>query len=223
MIYIEKLPEPQELLQCKREGIENYYDLRSPERTAIKEQLYREQKGLCAYCMRRLKKESMQIEHYIPQHSEEGEYRSELSIDYHNMLGVCPGGKGPTASRKNDLTCDQHRGNVSLTVDPLKRDSVEKIKYSTDGKIYSDDPDIDKDLDQTLNLNCVSARLKENRKAAMDKFTAIIMKEHGKKPLSKNEWNKLKSHYYDGDKDGNRIEYAGIILYTIEKKLRSAR
>ena len=65
--------------------------------------------------------------------------------------------------------------------------------------------------------------MKENRKAAMDKFTAIIMKEHGKKPLSKNEWNKLKSHYYDGDKDGNRIEYAGIILYTIEKKLRSAR
>lgn len=221
MIYIEKLPEPQELLQCKREGLERYTDLQALTRKAIIKQLYREQKGLCAYCMRRLNEENMQIEHYIPQHDEEGNYLSELSIDYHNMLGVCPGGKGTAGYKRNDLTCDQHRGNVLMTVDPLKRDSVEKIKYSSNGTIYSDDPDINKDLDQVLNLNCTAARLKENRKAALDSFRASLHRKYGTATISTREWEKLRSHYYNGKND-SRVEYAGMFIYFIEKKLRAA-
>ena len=63
--------------------------------------LLKEQGYLCAYCMKKITEKTIHIEHWIPQrHPQEGylEYSQEdcdrFAIDYQNMLGVCPGGKG---------------------------------------------------------------------------------------------------------------------------------
>lgn len=93
-----------------------------------------------------------------------------LSVDYHNMLGVCPGGKGQATRGYADMTCDQHRGNTLLTVDPLNLHSVKKIRYRPNGIIYSNDPDINSDLNDILNLNCNAAKLPMNRKAVLDQL-----------------------------------------------------
>ncbi|MFR2594803.1 MAG: hypothetical protein ACLTAS_14870 [Butyribacter sp.] len=76
--------------------------------------------------------------------------------------GVKPEDKTCDAHRGNtELT---HRGNTELTVNPFDEMSVRKIKYKADGRIYSDDVDINKDVTETLNLNCEALSLPQTRK-----------------------------------------------------------
>lgn len=88
------------------------------------------------------------------------------TLDYRIILGFCYGNEGHP---KREQTCDAHRGNENLTVDPFNESSISLIKYQSDGTIYSDDVDINKDLDITLNLNYngPGVYLKENRKEAL--------------------------------------------------------
>mgnify|MGYP004437301451 CR=1 FL=1 len=57
--------------------------------------------------------------------------------------------------KPEDKTCDAHRGNTELTVNPFDELSVRKIKYKEDGSIYSDDADINKDVTKT-SINAIS-------------------------------------------------------------------
>lgn len=84
MIVINKGQGPANLIAYKQER-GAYYDGFSA-KDDIKQALLLEQGYICAYCMRRIKKEKMTIEHYIPQAADEG-----LALEYHNMLGVCMG------------------------------------------------------------------------------------------------------------------------------------
>ena len=114
MRYIKKLPEPEKLRAARRDGLTGYDDMTKEVRDEVKMQLLREQGYICAYCMRCIQHhpdfspKEMQIEHYIAQSSETGKQDPLLSIDYRNMLGVCPGGKDRGAHHFDDLTCDQH-------------------------------------------------------------------------------------------------------------------
>ena len=209
MIFIEKGQEPASLIKYKQQK-HAYYDGFS-EKEDILEALLREQGYICAYCMKRISKDTMTIEHYIPQAADEN-----LALDYQNMIGVCLGNRG---NQKKYMTCDAHRANDELTVNPLENAKIQMIKYKSDGTIYSDDEKINKDLDITLNLNC-DARgvfLKSNRKAALEALHAKLLrcKEQGQwtKTLLLRLKNSLKI-------EGKNIEYRGIMDYYIDKRLR---
>ena len=63
--------------------IRSFFDNYFP-KTEVKEVLVREQKGLCAYCMRRIYRDShCKIEHLVPLSRDK-----EKALDYHNLLGV---------------------------------------------------------------------------------------------------------------------------------------
>ena len=62
-----------------------------------------------------------------------------------------------------DKTCDAHRGNIPLTVDPRDIYSIRKIRYTLDGYITSNDKGIRTDVEDTLNLNCKASSLPENK------------------------------------------------------------
>ena len=221
MVYIKKGFEPNELLVAKKSGIRRYDDLRSDVREAIKKALYLEQKGICAYCMCRLKGETMQVEHYIPQHDQQGNYNEALSVDFYNMLAVCPGRKNTPNASYNVLTCDQHKGNQILTVDPRNEYSVGKIKYDKAGIIYSTDSNIDYDLNVVLNLNCDMSQLPRNRKSMLDRFLTSIRKKYSGKEITKAEWKKLRDKYATAtDRDGLLPEFIGIVLRYIDQKLQ---
>ena len=84
MIYIQKGKEPASLTAYKKQA-HAYYD--GCNKDDIRENLLREQGYLCAYCMRRIEKEKMKIEHWDPEDN-----LTELErLDYSNMLGVCLG------------------------------------------------------------------------------------------------------------------------------------
>lgn len=92
------------------------------------------------------------LEHYIPQSVDES-----LSLEYSNLFAVCD----ITRDHPSDMqTCDVHRGNDTLHIDPRKQNDIDTIRYSHSGVIRSDNPLFDNDISVTLNLNETGLRNK---------------------------------------------------------------
>lgn len=217
MLYIEKQREPIELTNEKRNGLKSYNDMSSNTKTKIRKTLLREQGHLCAYCMQRIDLQNMTIEHYIPQNPSDREVDDMLSIDYNNMLAVCSGNTNEP-HRKNDLTCDKHRGNIPLTVDPRDEYSIAKICYQDDGTIYSLDAEINRDLDETLNLNCEATLFKQNRKSVLDVVKQGILKRSAENRITKRQLEIMLAKLQTKN-DEKYVPFCGIAIWYLRKKL----
>ena len=207
MIFINKNAEPNSLTKHRKTPYSSYDNIPFGTKQEIYLSLLKEQGEICSYCMGRICGENINIEHYIPQ----SESDSEKAMEYNNMLGVCHGNKGKSPKMQ---TCDTRRGNKPLCVNPLCRISVGKIKYMDDGTIYSDDTEINNDLNSTLNLNY--SRLKSNREKALLALNAELKSEN-----VAGDWSSLANRYMillnSSDK---KREYCGILLWYLKKKLK---
>lgn len=222
MIVLRRGKEPNSLLQFRKQYPDaDYEDTPSRVLKDIREQMWEEQKHLCAYCMRKIDNPSVvRIEHCRPRHSQdEQEYDKKATLDFKWMLGVCYGNSLVRGVKPEDKTCDAHRGNTELTVNPFDELSVRKIKYKTDGSIYSDDADINKDVTETLNLNCEAVSLPETRKRVlMEEKSRIMRKCKGK---SQDAFIRELERTYEGlVQKRNLTPYCGIIISWIESKLK---
>lgn len=211
MIYIEKGKEPSSLIKYKKTCNACYDNYR--DKNDVKQSLLREQGYLCAYCMQRIDIDRMKIEHWKPQVN-----LSRLEgLDYKNMLGVCRGHEDGTNGE--DDICDAHKKDKPITVNPLDKDSIAKIKYrSATGEIFSDDEVINHDLNVTLNLNNSKHHLKENRKLALAAVQDFLYERKNKGEWSARMLQKVKKNYECIDSDGKKKEYAGIIIWYLNKK-----
>jgi hypothetical protein len=72
--------------------------------------------------------------------------------------------------------CNAKQGDKPLKVNPADSDKncENLIRYSNSGKIFSDDQDINNDLDVTLNLNVET--LVKNRKAVLSEVIEQLNK-----------------------------------------------
>lgn len=222
MIVLRRGKEPNSLLQFRKQYPDaDYEDTPSHVLKDIREQMWEEQKHLCAYCMRKIDNPSVvRIEHCRPRHSQdEQEYDKKATLDFKWMLGVCYGNSLVRGVKPEDKTCDAHRGNTELTVNPFDELSVRKIKYKTDGSIYSDDADINKDVTETLNLNCEAVSLPETRKRVlMEEKSRIMRKCKGK---SQDAFIRELERTYEGlVQKRNLTPYCGIIISWVESKLK---
>jgi len=210
MIHIQKGREPRSLTEYRLSTPNASYDgLPTDVKNEIKAYLLREQGSICAYCMARTRMDTVTIEHYIAQH-QNGE-GLDLALDFSNMLGVC---QGNYRMPFNQNTCDKHKGNTALTVDPRVEASVGTIRYSSNGRIESTSAEINRDLDETLNLNIHS--LISNRKAALDnlKEKLLVKKKEG-------EWRSIALKYARSFREKEeKNEYVGILLWYLESKTR---
>lgn len=114
----------------------------------MREALYAEQEGLCAYCMCALKEATdavMKVEHHVPQSVDDS-----LELVWSNLLGVCKGGEG--LPRKQQ-TCDTRRGNRPIPFDPTDPAIERQICYETRGRVFAADPSEQPALDDVLGLN----------------------------------------------------------------------
>lgn len=157
MRSIVKSQEPASLTthrQSPHSDYNNYED-----KDALRFSLANEQRGLCCYCMARIRpdRESMKIEHW---HSQSN--HSEEQLRYGNLLGACLGGQGQPSALQH---CDTFKGERELKWNPADTGhNIETIiHYEADGSIHSSDPTFDTQLNEILNLNLVV--LKNNRKA----------------------------------------------------------
>lgn len=212
MIYIQKGREPDSLTQYKKQKFA-YFD--GCNKNDIREALLKEQGYLCAYCMRRISRDTMKIEHWYPEELLETDLER---LDYANMLGCCEGHM--EGGKFKDDICDTHKKSTTITLNPMDERTIEKISYKrATGEIYSTDQEIQKDLDETLNLNCNAFYLKENRKAMLSAVTDELGKFQTQGMWSRKLLQKILRHYKEADSNGRKKEYAGVAIWYIEKKL----
>lgn len=83
--------------------------------------MWEEQKHLCAYCMKKIASPNVErVEHCRPRHPHgEIEHDKKSTLDFKWMLGVCYGNSLTKGVKHEDTTCDAHRGNTELTVNPF--------------------------------------------------------------------------------------------------------
>lgn len=217
MRYIKKGEEPKTLTEYKK--FENAYYDGYKDKDEIKKYLLKEQGYLCGYCMRRLSSvKETKIEHLVPQ-SKLGDERQALN--YKIMVGVCYGNIGKDR-KKEQLTCDAHRGNEALTILPFDKTCIDKIKYDMAGRIFSDEKEVNKDLNETLNLNYngENAYLMLNRKTALEVLKNQLRNYQKKGTWSKALLEKFLQRYEQPDKEGKLIPYSGIAIWYLRKRLR---
>lgn len=196
----------------------------------IRDSLVIEQKGLCAYCMRRLdsKGSHMNIEHWVPLSK-----NKDLALSYSNMLGVCDGGKKSNSnSRKKVLCCDASKDDdATMTINPLDEEQMKEIAYLSDGTIYtmSNDAALQRDIDDILKLNG-ELDCKTGKRIA-DTATCLVKNRKDAYERCKNWIRGLdKKHKCTSAVIGKRIEeicnsypmeeYAGVTLFLLRKKKR---
>ena len=64
------------------------------------------------------------------------------------MIGLWYGNE---VNLKKEPTCDAHRGNEDVPVNSLNTFTISFIKYHSDVAIYSEDENINRDLNSKLN------------------------------------------------------------------------
>jgi len=159
----------------------------------LQNSLAQEQGYVCAYCLGTLFKLdkdgnqllSMKVEHFYPQSIFNGKVntleqtknlcndeqikRDDLRINYFNLLAVCQGKSGEGESHCD--TPPYGKGNKELCDIPnpsagsIKSFDL-KIKYTRNFSILSMDSNIDKELNEVLNLN--EGDLRRRRKRQWD-------------------------------------------------------
>lgn len=189
----------------------------------VKEILIHEQKGLCAYCMRRIRMDShSRVEHWMPLSLDK-----EKAIDYSNMLGVCDGGERIAGQQVRILCCDAHKGETEVRTSPLNKVQMDKIAYKSDGTIYTEplDEEMEKDINETLLLNGVrkkdgsvldtSTEILKGRRDAYERARSIMrsLKKHKKCTSAV-----VKKIMDDLQNRESYEEYVGVKLYYFGKK-----
>ena len=155
-----------------RHAPHSYYD-NYMGKAELRHALVTEQRGLCCYCMRRLRSEAETIiEHWHCQ----ANYPVE-QLSYGNMLGACHGGRGQPAHLQH---CDTRKGNRDLQwnpSDPAHR-IERRVRYERDGTIRSDEASFNAQLNDVLNLNLPT--LRNGRKGVFDGVLEWLKLERGR-------------------------------------------
>lgn len=204
---------------------EEYKKLKGSLKEEVRNSLMKEQGHICAYCMRSIPDNrvntstipDVSIEHWIARNSlgDSSMRGSGLGVEYTNLLAVCSGGKVPKGSKPgNELTCDAKRGNTALTVNPLNPLTLSSIYYKQNGEIAATDPIIEKDLVDTLNLNCVKfSGLPDGRKQTLAPVEAEIASLLTKEEMLARCQELL--DIYESETDP-KTPYCGIILWWLK-------
>ncbi|WP_167459631.1 retron Ec78 anti-phage system effector HNH endonuclease PtuB [Rahnella variigena] len=173
-------------------------EVSAEELNAIYDEIYTDQKGICAYCEITLKwptdafTNDFRVEHFHPENCGD-DNRHNYSLDWNNLLGCCHGGTQQTARSysnksfgKHNHSCDAPKANKILDdviLNPLLDLPVDKtfFSFNEDGNISvsTNCPENMRNKAQStineLNLDC--DRLCEFRKTIIDKLREEIESE----------------------------------------------
>ena len=199
MIFIQKGSEPNAWMRYRlTKGVE----FRAiPE---LKDSLLKEQGYLCAYCMARIDKDHMKVEHFKPQSL----YLQDI-FAYGNLLACCLG------KTQEESHCDTSKGNAEISLSPLSSSCVNTLSYeSGTGKIKSSDPDYDRELDCPLHLN--TPIIRQNRREELQGVIKALQSEG----FNSGAIHRLLKRWDSVDEEGKRKPYCGIVIYFLGKKLK---
>jgi uncharacterized protein (TIGR02646 family) len=211
MRRILKGAEPASLIEHRLAAGTDYDGYR--DKDTLRTYLVTEQRGLCCYCLSRIRAErdAMKIEHWHCQDN----YRAEQLL-YANLLGSCMGNEGKPAKEQH---CDTRKGKRDFSrnpANPMHR-IEDAIQFAGDGRISSNDPAFDAELNDVLNLNL--AFLMNNRKATLDAFKDALAKRGQLPPAALEKWLRT----WNGEEDtGDLRPFCQVVVYWLRKRLRRA-
>jgi uncharacterized protein (TIGR02646 family) len=170
-----------------------------------------EQGHICCYCMQRIKLDRMKIEHYQCQ-----DRYPEKQLDYNNLFGACLGNEG---QRHKNQHCDTKKGKADIKVNPtdLNRNCEDLIQYSSTGKISSKDPEINRDLNETLNLNMET--LKKNRRTVINTVITQLESKFPQQTWRKSVLAEKIQQYSSLNAEGKYSEYCAAVTGYLKQRL----
>ena len=195
------------------------------EHSNLRKYLLEEQGYICCYCMNIISCNYSKIEHYKPQ----SKFR-KLQLNYSNLFIACCGKsidkkKYQTCDtyeeevNKNydDKFCDTYKDNRGLTYIDLLSNIEKDIKYDKYGLIYSDNKNINDELNNILNLN--SKILKQQRKETLDRLKIKLRSKGYTKSLIEH----YLKQYKNKDSSNKFAPYCEMNVYFLNKILKSKR
>lgn len=210
MKLIKKGKEPASLLAHRKNSHANYDNY--SEKDELRDYLVKEQGYICCYCMQRISPnaENMKIEHRQKKYP-------ELQLDYQNLLASCKGNDGEPKHLSRH--CDTSKGEQEITLNPAdkSKNCETLIKYKSNGLIYSEDPIINKELNEILKLN--TQTLVNNRKAIIDQVKKEIIKIKGRKTAWSYSDIKTKIQKYENKTNGKYRPFCQIVIYFLKKRI----
>lgn len=187
------------------------------EKKKLRAALVAEQRGLCCYCMGRIKAEPalMKIEHWRSR----SRYPN-LQLDYRNLLAACPGQVGGISMRPTHLQhCDTKKGDGDLEWNPANpAHHIEtRIRYGVDGSISSNEASFNDQLNNVLNLNLPV--LKNNRKSVLAAVLDWWQREKARTrgPVPRNRFVRELNKRVDGD--GELAPYCQVAVWWLQQRL----
>ena len=211
MRTINKRPEPRSLTTHRNSrhcDYDNFQDM-----DALRRALLTEQRGLCCYCMGRIRNDpaKMKVEHWQCQ----SRYPTE-QLNYRNLLAACWGGDGRPPRLQH---CDTRKGDSDLKWNPAdpSRHIEGRVWYELDGTIHSNDPDFDGQLNEVLNLNLPV--LKRNRKALLD--VVLEWWQHARVqtrgPVSRHRFVRKRDQFVGENRE--LAQYCQVVVWWLDQKL----
>jgi uncharacterized protein (TIGR02646 family) len=181
------------------------------DRSELKNTLLIEQGYICCYCMQRINFDTMKVEHFKSQ-----EVYPNLQLTYSNLLGACIGNEGKP---KHLIHCDTSKANQEISLDTtnLTINCENFIKYSSNGKIYSDRDDVNKELDKILKLNLQT--LVDERKSIIIAINKWLMRKSSGKTTSQTFLKQKLRQLKDKNEYGKYDPYCQVAITYIKKKL----
>lgn len=213
MRMIAKGTEPPSLIAHRKDTHSDYSNYSGKD--ALREALITEQRGLCCYCMRRIRNSptTMKIEHWHSQRR----YQAE-QLRYQNLLGACLGGQRQPPQKQH---CDTRKGDHDLMWNPANPNHhVEtRIDYGADGSIHSNDVEFDAQLNDVLNLNL--SFLKNNRREV---FNGILEwwryeKARLRGPVPRSRIERQRDRWQGGT--GELQPYCQVAVWLLNQRLEN--
>jgi uncharacterized protein (TIGR02646 family) len=170
--------------------------------------LAREQRGLCCYCLSRIRADlqAMKIEHWRCQSR-----FPERQLQYSNLLAACQG-RGPRGTTPHCDTSKADRDISRNPADPL--DQVDKlVRFTGGGRVTCDDATFDEEINRVLNLN--AKHLVNERRDTLDLFKLTL----GANPISKQKFEKLLRIWNGADTDGELRPHCQVVVYWLRKRV----
>ncbi|HEY8657867.1 MAG TPA: hypothetical protein VIL78_02460 [Hanamia sp.] len=224
MKQITKIQEPASLVQHRANQPAFYHNLPFAAMNDLRANLLFEQGHICCYCMKRIPEKverdrtisyEMKVEHFQCQDRFE-----QLQLTYSNLFGACTGNEGQPRRLQ---TCDTKKANLDLSFNPTSTISncETVIKYDADGEIYTDSEEINRQLNEVLNLNMQT--LKAGRREVyleVQNKVEVESKKYADKNLRNRFFQQEKIKWLTTTTDKYR-PFCMVAVYYLNKKIRA--
>lgn len=215
MIKIVKGNQPNSLVAHKKSG-GNYGNIPSATKNELRESLINEQGYVCCYCLKRIPENKADLHHTKIEHFKCQDNYAELDLEYSNLHLACKGNQGQSIKLQ---TCDTAKANKDVMAFSLIDNSLNgNIHYAKDGTIFSEQDNIEKEINEVLQLNN-DQNIKNARARIRKGISESIRILQRKGKLTKNILERELQNWQDRYDNKHRPFYPVAVQY-LENKIQ---